>query len=189
MSPMPSIWPTSRSGSNGSSLSSFSPLPTNLIGTPVTLRTDSAAPPRASPSSLVRITPSSSSALLKASAEATASWPGHRVANEKDLVRLDLLLDLSQLGHQLVVDVQPAGGVENQRVAAGAVGLDQGLLADRDRVRVGLAVDRDADLPADHLELLDGRRTLEVGRNQHRLAPLSASNRASLPQVVVLPAP
>ena len=38
-------------------------------------RTESAAPPRASPSSLVRITPSSSSALLKAPAEATASWP------------------------------------------------------------------------------------------------------------------
>ena len=75
MSPMPSIWPTSRSGSNGSSLSSFSPLPTNLTGTPVTFRTDRAAPPRASPSSLVRITPSSSRALLKASAEATASWP------------------------------------------------------------------------------------------------------------------
>ena len=50
-------------------------MPTNLIGTPVTCRTERAAPPRASPSSLVMITPSSSSAWLKAPAQATASWP------------------------------------------------------------------------------------------------------------------
>ena len=47
----------------------------NLIGTPVTALTDSTAPPRASPSSLVRMTPSSSSASLKALALFTASWP------------------------------------------------------------------------------------------------------------------
>ena len=53
-----------------------------------------------------------------------------------------------------------------------AVGLDQGLLADRDRVGAGLAEDRHADLAADDLELLDGRRALEVGGDQHRLAAL-----------------
>ena len=55
---------------------------------------------------------------------------GHGVADEEDLVRLDLLLDLDQLGHQLVVDVQAAGGVEDQGVAALPVGLDEGVLAD-----------------------------------------------------------
>ena len=50
-------------------------MPMNLIGTPVTCLTDSAAPPRASPSSLVMITPSSSSASLNALALLTASWP------------------------------------------------------------------------------------------------------------------
>jgi hypothetical protein len=35
----------------------FSPTPANLIGAPVTRRTESAAPPRASPSSLVNTTP------------------------------------------------------------------------------------------------------------------------------------
>ena len=58
------------------------------------------------------------------------------------------------------------------RVAALAVGLDQGVLADLDGVRVGSAEDRDAELLADDLELLDGRGALEVGRDQQRLAAL-----------------
>ncbi len=46
--------------------SSFSPIPKNLIGLPVIARTESAAPPRASPSVLVRITPVSAKASLNA---------------------------------------------------------------------------------------------------------------------------
>ena len=64
-----------RSGWNSSRASRCSPVPTNLIGTPVTDLTDRAAPPRASPSSLVMITPSSSNASLNALALMTASWP------------------------------------------------------------------------------------------------------------------
>ena len=88
----------------------------NLIGTPVTALTDSAAPPRASPSSLVMITPSSSSASLNALALLTASWPVMRVDDQVDLVGLDAAVDLRELLHQLVVDVQPAGRVENHHV-------------------------------------------------------------------------
>ena len=40
-----------------SRFSIFSPIPTNLMGHPVTLRIENAAPPRASPSSFVRTTP------------------------------------------------------------------------------------------------------------------------------------
>ena len=47
-----------RSGWKTSKSSSFSPLLANMIGLPVTPRTESAAPPRASPSSLVSTTPS-----------------------------------------------------------------------------------------------------------------------------------
>ena len=45
------------------------------LGAPVTCRTDSAAPPRESPSSLVSTTPVSGKASLKARAVLTASWP------------------------------------------------------------------------------------------------------------------
>ncbi len=64
-----------RSGWNGSMPPSFSPTPANLIGLPVTWRTESAAPPRASPSSLVSTTPVSGSVSLNALATLTASWP------------------------------------------------------------------------------------------------------------------
>ena len=72
-SPMPRMREAMRSGWNGSMSPSFSPVPANLIGLPVTARTESAAPPRVSPSSLVRITPVISSFSLNVLATFTAS--------------------------------------------------------------------------------------------------------------------
>ncbi len=74
-SPNPRIRDARPSGRKASSWSRPSPIPTNLIGLPVTARTDSAAPPRASPSSFVRTTPSSSRRRLNSFAVLTASWP------------------------------------------------------------------------------------------------------------------
>ena len=74
-SPMPKIRDAIRSGWKTSRSSNFSPVPTNLIGFPVTARTDNAAPPRVSPSNLVSMTPSIPSASLKLEATLTASWP------------------------------------------------------------------------------------------------------------------
>ncbi|CSH94642.1 Uncharacterised protein [Vibrio cholerae] len=62
-----------RSGWKGSKASVFSPTPINLIGLPVIWRTDNAAPPRASPSTLVRITPVSGNASPNAFAVSAAS--------------------------------------------------------------------------------------------------------------------
>ena len=50
-------------------------MPMNLIYLPVTARTERAAPPLASPSSFVRITPSMATFSSKAFAMFTASWP------------------------------------------------------------------------------------------------------------------
>ena len=75
MSPMPRMREAMRSGWKASRPSIFSETPTNLIGLPVTWRTDKAAPPRESPSSLVSTMPVSGSASLKARATFTASWP------------------------------------------------------------------------------------------------------------------
>src|SRR5215208_3210639 len=92
MSPMPRMRLATRCGWNSSSASTFSPVPTSLIGLPVTARIDSAAPPRASPSM--------------------------RVSDEKHLVRTGRRLDLRDLGHQRLVDGDPAGGVEHDHVEA-----------------------------------------------------------------------
>ena len=75
MSPIPSIRSAIRSGWKTSMASSFSPIPTNLMGFSTTALMVSAAPPRVSPSSLVRTTPSKSSNSLKALAVFTASCP------------------------------------------------------------------------------------------------------------------
>ena len=74
-SPIPRIRPASRSGTKSSNWSSFSPVPANLIGRRVTSRIDNAAPPRASPSSLVKTIPVIFNALSKWVATLTACWP------------------------------------------------------------------------------------------------------------------
>src|SRR6266511_4234280 len=57
MSPRPRMREAMRSGWNGSNSSGLSPTPTNLMGLPTVETMESAAPPRASPSVFVRITP------------------------------------------------------------------------------------------------------------------------------------
>ena len=84
---------------------------------------------------------------------------------------------------------QPAGGVDDQDVAAEADGLREALLGHRHRIG-RLAEDRHAGLLAEDAELLDRRRALEVGADQQRVAALRRLNqRASLAAVVVLPEP
>ena len=55
ISPMPSILEAILSGWKASNSSSFSPIPTNLKGLPVTASTESAAPPLVSESSFVQV--------------------------------------------------------------------------------------------------------------------------------------
>ncbi len=74
-SPMSRIRPAMRSGWNSARLSSFSPSPMYLMGFPVTARMDRAAPPRASPSSLVRTMPVMPTASSKWVATETACCP------------------------------------------------------------------------------------------------------------------
>ena len=75
MSPMPRMRSAMREGWNSMSWSSFSPSPAYLIGLPVTSRMESAAPPRASPSSFVSTMPVMPTASLKWVATETACWP------------------------------------------------------------------------------------------------------------------
>ena len=56
---------------------------------------------------------------------------GHGVADEVDLVGLDLRVDLLQLVHRHLGDVQPAGGVEDDGVEQVLLGVVDGVAADR----------------------------------------------------------
>ena len=107
-----------RSGWKRSKASSFSPVEAYRIGLPVTALTDSAAPPRASPSSFVRITPSKLATSANRCDTFTASWPVIASTTSSTLCGFVRLRILRELLHQLLVDVQPAGGVDDQHVAA-----------------------------------------------------------------------
>ena len=72
---MPRIRLAIRSGWKTSNSVSASPFEANMIGLPVARAIDSAAPPRASPSSLVSTTPSKPTPSANAFAVLTASWP------------------------------------------------------------------------------------------------------------------
>ena len=84
--------------------------------------------------------------------------PGHRVGDVEQIRRLRRVLDRLQLDHQLVVDVQPAGRVDDDDVEACVPRLRQRAAPaapDPDRPPV---VDADAGLLADDGQLLDRRR-------------------------------
>ena len=111
---------------------------------------------------------------------------GHCVDDQVNLVRTQRCVDLAQFVHQLVIDMQPAGGVEHEHLAIVVVCGLQGVLADGHRGSDGLAVLGDLvhlrvevnltwplevfDLVGQCFELLDGGRALKVGGTQHRVA-------------------
>jgi hypothetical protein len=89
----------------------------NMIGRPVTPATDSAAPPRASPSSLDRTTPVKSTPIHEGLGGLDRGLADHRVDDEQDLVGVGRRADVGGLGHQLGVDREAAGGVDDDDVA------------------------------------------------------------------------
>ena len=115
-----------RSGWKRSNWSSFSPVEANRIGLPVTARTDSAAPPRASPSSLRQHDAVEVDRRGELLGDVDRVLAGHRVDDEQDWSGLDRVADRDELGHQLLVDVQAPGGVDDQHVlAVGARALER----------------------------------------------------------------
>ena len=122
-SPMPRMREAIRSGWKTSKSVSFSPVEANMIGWPVTYRTDSAAPPRASPSSLVEDDAGEADALLERLGGGDGVLADHRVDDEQRLVGLHGVADAGGLRHQLGVDAQPAGGVDDDDVVHGAAGV------------------------------------------------------------------
>ena len=193
-SPMPRIRCAIRSGWKRSNCSSRSPVEANRIGLPVTALTDSAAPPRASPSSLVMTTPSKSHDLGERSRHVDRVLAGHRVDDEQDVVSaLDRLADLGELGHQLLVDVQAAAGVDDQHVLAL---LARALAAPSAAISTGSRVGAAARRPRRRPARRPSRAARPPPGARRRRPPRatdepcsSRSQRASLPSAVVLPEP
>ena len=97
---------------------------------------------------------------------------GHGVGDEEDLLRVEDLLQRLHFVHQLLVDVQTAGSVNDEYVAAVADGVAAGFFHQAlDGGGVGLAyfsfVEMRLDGVGDDLELLARGGTIDVNRNQH----------------------
>ena len=102
----------------------------------------------------------------------------HRVDDEQDLVGLHGVADVGGLLHQLGVDAEAAGGVDDDDVVLHAPGVLDRRAGDRDRVADAAArlgrEDVDAGLLADDLQLLDGVRALQVAGDEQRRVALRA---------------
>ena len=99
--------------------------------------------------------------------------PGHRVGDVEQVGRLRRLLDRLQLHHQLVVDVEAAGGVDDDDVEAGVAGLGQRAARALHGIHLaGRVVYLDARLLRNYRELFDGRGPPDVGRYEQRVPAL-----------------
>ena len=88
---------------------------------------ESAAPPRAVAVHLGEDDAGEAEALVKILRGVDGVLAGHGVGDEEDLLRVEQLFELLHLGHQLFVDVQAAGGVDDERVAAHDEGFAAGF--------------------------------------------------------------
>ena len=104
---------------------------------------------------------------------------GHGIDDEERLGRGHRPRDADELVHHRLVDVEAAGRVEDQDVHAARLGGLQPRPGDLERRRAdGAGVDLDADLVAELHELVDGRRPIDVRRDQQRpLAVLAEADR------------
>ena len=102
----------------------------------------------------------------------------HRVDHEQHLVGVHRVADVGGLLHQLGVDAEPAGGVDDDHVVQPALGL--GDRSSRGRPSTGSPTplpglrreDVDPGPLADDLQLVDRVRALQVGRDQQRRVAL-----------------
>jgi hypothetical protein len=93
----------------------------------------------------------------------------HRIDDEQNFGRLGDCLDAPQLIHELVIDLQPARRIEDQYAVPLTIRLFERRRRDlRDILLIPVRVNRNVDLLAERLQLIDCCRALHVQRRQHR---------------------
>ena len=171
---------TNCTGSNGAMSCNFSPVPTYLMGRPSSDATAKTMPPRAVPSSLVRmtpLTPESCDELLGLDESVLAGSGVHYQQHFMGCLRVVLLQDLHdllQLLHQVELGMQATGGIHDQDVGASCLRRLHGIVNDRSRIgAVLVAYHRNADSLAPGLDLLRGGGAEGIARGQHHSVLLS----------------
>ena len=105
-------------------------------------------------------------------------------------LRLDRVAHLAQLVHQLGVDLEPTGGVDDHDVAPEPRRFLEAAPRATATGSVGLRVHRHADALAEHAQLLDRGRALQVGADEQRPPTLALRGAwRAWPTAVVFPEP
>src|SRR5438874_1391771 len=105
--------------------------------------------------------------LIESLGNAHRVLTGHPIGDEENFVGMDLALEMIELRHHLVVDLQPAGGVDDDHTIAVAPRCVDSRLGDADDVgRTAIGVDGHIELRAECLELVNGGWTVDVGGNE-----------------------
>ena len=98
---------------------------------------------------------------------------GHRVGDEYYVMRIKRGFQARQLVHQLFVDLQAAGGVDQYRVVPTGLGARHRARRDLDRILLLVTVEHgDLRLRAEHAQLFHRGRPINVGRREYRMALL-----------------
>ena len=100
----------------------------------------------------------------------------HCVGDEQDFVGVDGFLRLLEFLHQFFVNLQAARGIVDDEVETVVLRVLVTVLDDFHRVALAFVVHRNADGLAEHLQLLDSRRTVHVRCDEERFTLLFAAH-------------
>ena len=95
----------------------------------------------------------------------------HGIDHQHDLVGVGQFFQILQFVHELGVDVQTAGGIQDHHVIAVILGKPQCLLGNDPRIDLSHFKDLDTGTLAHHLQLVDRRRTVNIACHQQRKMP------------------
>ena len=102
----------------------------------------------------------------------------HGVHHQQDLSGLHRRLDAPELIHQLLVHVEPSGGVQEHQVVAVLLSVGDGRLGDLHRVGLAHLEHGDVQLFAHHLQLLNSGGAVDIAGGQQGALALLALHEA-----------
>ena len=136
--------------------------------------------------------PVTASAVVEGLGDIHRVLAGQRVGHQQGFMRIDQRLDGGDFGHQLLVDMLAAGGVQNDGVIAADLGARHGALGDVERAlarRRSASVAMPACSPSTRSCSMAAGRVVSSDAISTRFFSRVCSNRPSLALVVVLPEP
>ena len=106
----------------------------------------------------------------------------HGVNNEQGFIRVQMILQITDLIHHLLIDGKTAGSIDDDHIIAIGLSLLDGMISNHAYILVvWLSIYRNSHLLTYHLQLVDSSRTIYVARyEQWFLSPLGLQHISEL---------